>query len=224
MSDIAEPSVTCDAIHDDVIEFALGTLSGRSRSLVLDHLETCSHCNAELESLTRVMDAMLWLAPEAEPSVGFESRVIERHRLSSDRRRFAPSRGARLLAVAAVLVAVLGIGAGVLATTGGGPARPLATARPITGELMSDGHVVGHVSISFGSPSWMIMDVEAGQLSGVVWCQVTLADGHIETVGKFALAHGYGSWIAPVTAGSRVQSARLVNANGTVLARASFAT
>lgn len=225
MSDASNPSMTCEAIHDDLIEFALGTLSGRRRSLVLDHLETCAHCNAELESLTRVTDTMLWLAPEAEPSVGFESRVITRYCESGARRKSSPQRRARVFAVAAVLVAMVGIGMGVLVTNGGGPARPSATARPVLGNLTSDGQVVGHVSISSGSPSWMIMNVEAGQLSGVVWCQVTLANGHTETVGKFTLAHGYGSWIAPVNAmGSRVRSARLVNANGAVLARATFAT
>ena len=64
-------------MSDDLIEFALGTLSGRRRAAVLDHLETCAHCNAEVESLADVTDKLLWLAPEAEPSLGFETRVIE---------------------------------------------------------------------------------------------------------------------------------------------------
>jgi hypothetical protein len=89
---------------------------------------------------------------------------------------------------------------------------------------MSAGAVVGQVSISSGSPSWMIMDVESGKISGVVWCEVTLANGRTETVGKFTLSDGYGSWIAAVhDSGTRVRSARLVNARGTVLARATFA-
>jgi hypothetical protein len=68
------------------------------------------------------------------------------------------------------------------------------------------------------------MDVDAGRLSGVVWCEVTLANGRTESVGKFTLAHGYDSWIAPLkAAGSHVRTAQLVNANGTVIARASFA-
>jgi anti-sigma factor RsiW len=214
----------CEIISDDLIEFALGTLSGRSRSLVLDHLETCAHCDAELESLAGVADTMLWLAPEAEPSLGFETRLIERYRGGDTRRLITRRRRASVFAVAAVLVAVLGFGVDAVLTTHGGVSHPSATLRPTSSHLTADGLVVGQVTISSGNPSWMIMDVDAGQLSGVVWCEVTLKNGRTETVGKFTLARGYGSWIAPVKAlGSDVRSARLVNAHGTVLARASFA-
>jgi hypothetical protein len=217
-----DESMKCDALSDDLIEFALGTLSGRRRSLVLDHLETCAHCDAELEALAGIADTMLWLAPEAEPPLGFESRLIERYR-HSDTRRLSSRRRAGVFALAAVLVAVLGIGVDALVTNHVAT-PPSATSRPVSGRLMSDGSVVGHVSISSGNPSWMIMDVDAGTLSGLVWCQVTLANGQTETVGKFTLARGYGSWTAPVKAsGSRVRSARLVNARGTVLATATFA-
>jgi len=87
VSHVPERSKECEALSDDLIEFALGTLSGRSRSLVLDHLETCAHCNAESESLADVADTMLWLAPDAEPPLGFETRVIERFRGSEAQRR-----------------------------------------------------------------------------------------------------------------------------------------
>jgi predicted anti-sigma-YlaC factor YlaD len=215
----------CDALSDDLIEFALGTLAGRSRSRVLDHLDSCAHCDAELESLAGVVDTMLWLAPEAEPSLGFESRLIERYRESDTRRLTVRRRRASVLAVAAVLIALLGIGVDAVLTTHGNSTNPSVTARPTSGRLTADGIVVGHVTISSGSPSWMIMDVDAGRLSGVVWCEVTFANGRVATVGKFTLSNGYGSWIAPIKAsGSNVRSARLVNARGTVLAQATFAT
>lgn len=225
MSRQPEESMKCEALSDDLIEFALGTLSGRSRSRVLDHLESCAHCDAELESLAGVVDTMLWLAPEAEPSLGFETRLIERYRASDTRRLTVRRRRASVVAVAAVLVAVLGIGVDAVLTTHGGATSPSATVRPTSSRLTADGVVVGHVTISSGSPSWMIMDVDAGKLSGLVWCEVTLANGRVETVGKFTLSHGYGSWIAPIKSpGSLVRSARLVNSHGTVLARATFAT
>jgi hypothetical protein len=95
----------------------------------------------------------------------------------------------------------------------------------MTGRLVSDGHVLGDVTISAGSPSWMIMDVDTGKISGVVWCEVTFANGRSETVGKFTISHGYGSWVAPIKASGRdVRSARIVNGEGTVLAQATFAT
>jgi hypothetical protein len=70
----------------------------------------------------------------------------------------------------------------------------------------------------------MVMDVDASMITGTVWCEVTFANGRTETVGEFTIAHGYGSWVAPIKgSGSPVRSARVVNANGTVLARATFA-
>jgi hypothetical protein len=211
-------------MRDDLIEFALGTLSGRSRALVLDHLETCAHCTAESEALADAADTLLWLAPEAEPPLGFETRVIERFRGTGAGRQIDRRRRLSLFAVAALLVAVMGVGIGAVATQGGGN-HPSATQRPMTGRLVSDGHVLGDVTISAGSPSWMIMDVDTGKISGVVWCEVTLANGRSETVGKFTISHGYGSWVAPIKASGRdVRSARIVNGEGTVLAQATFAT
>ena len=224
MKHFPEESTRCEAMSDDLIEFALGTLSGRSRSLVLDHLETCAHCDAELESLASVADTMLWLAPEAEPSLGFETRLIERYRGGDTRRLNTRRRRASVFAMAAVLVAVLGFGVDAMVTTHGNVNNPSATIRPTSSQLTSDGHVVGQVTVSSGSPSWVIMDIEAGKLSGVVWCEVTLTNGRTETIGKFTLAHGYGYWIAPVkAAGSHVRTAQLVNGNGTVIAQATFA-
>ena len=224
MSRVPDQSPECEAMRDDLIEFALATLSGRSRALVLDHLETCSHCTAESEALADAADTLLWLAPEAEPPLGFETRVIERYRGAGAGRQIDRRRRLSLFAVAALLVAVMGVGIGAVATQGGG-SHPSATQRPMTGRLVSDGHVLGDVTISAGSPSWMIMDVDTGKISGVVWCEVTFANGRSETVGKFTISHGYGSWVAPIKASGRdVRSARIVNGEGTVLAQATFAT
>jgi len=221
MNRTPEESKNCEALSEELIEFALGTSSGRSRSLVLDHLESCPHCGAELEALATVADTMLWLAPEAEPPLGFETRLVERLREGDARRASARRRRMSVLAAAAVLVAVLGIGVGAIITTHGNATQPSATARPSTGRLTSEGRSLGQVSISSGDPSWMVMTVDAGKWSGVVWCEVTLTNGRTETIGKFTLASGYGSWVAPIkSSGSQVRSARLVNAYGAVVASA----
>src|SRR5450631_2570995 len=130
MSHIPMESSKCDAISDDLIEFAIGTLSGRSRSLVLDHLETCAHCDAELESLASVADTMLWLAPEAEPSLGFETRLIERYRSGDVRRQSTRRRRASVFAMAAVLVALAGFGVDAMVTAHGATNASSATVRP----------------------------------------------------------------------------------------------
>jgi hypothetical protein len=225
MSRVPERSPECETLNDDLIEFALGTLSGRSRSNVLDHLETCPHCNAELDSLAAAADTLLWLAPEAEPSLGFETRLIERYQSTDPRQRVTRLRRASLLAAAAMLAVVLGVGLGAVFTSGGGSNNPASATRPVTGQLMSNGQILGEVTISSGSPSWMIMNIDTGGVSGLVWCEVTLDNGRNVTVGKFTLSHGYGSWVAPLGSSvNGVRSARIVNARGTVLAQATFAT
>jgi hypothetical protein len=89
--------------------------------------------------------------------------------------------------------------------------------------LTANGHDLGQVFISSGNPSWIMMTVDGGSRSGVVWCKVTLTSGRTETIGEFALSRGYGSWIAPFNGpASAVQSAQLVDARGTVLASASL--
>jgi hypothetical protein len=171
-----------------------------------------------------VTDKLLWLAPEAEPSLGFETRVIERYRGGDTRRHTVRRQRVSVYAVAAMVAAVLGIGVGAVVTNHTTTPPSATTVRPLTGRLMSGGQVVGDVTISSGSPAWMIMDIDAAKLSGTVWCQVTLANGHTETVGKFTIANGYGSWVAPINgSGRHVRSAQVVNANGTVLAQVTFA-
>lgn len=213
----------CGVINDDLNEFALGTLSGRSRANVLQHLETCAHCNSELESLVDAADKLLWLAPEGEPSLGFETRVIERYR-SSRPRRVTRLRRISVLAAAAMMAIVLGVGVGAVVNGHGGN-QPAAAIRPSIGRLISNGETLGEVMISTGSPSWMVMDIDTGGVSGLVWCEVTLTDGHVVTVGKFTISNGYGSWVASFShPASDVRSARIVNVHGTVLAQATFAT
>ena len=224
MSHVPERSAECEAMHDDLIEFAFGTLTGRRRSEVLEHLESCAYCNAELEALADITDKLLWLAPEAEPSLGFESRLVERYRSSESRRRVTHLRRASVLAVAAMLALVLGVGVGAIFTGHGGNG-PASATRPMTSRLVSAGQTVGEVTISSGSPSWMIMDIDTGAVSGLVWCKVTLDSGAVVIVGKFSISNGYGSWVAPLTtSASDIRSARIVSARGTVLASATFAT
>jgi hypothetical protein len=56
-----------------------------------------------------------------------------------------------------------------------------------------------------------------------VICQLVGPDGHITTVGSFRLADGYGSWGSPAWTNSGPPvGARLVSADGTVIATATF--
>ena len=84
------------------------------------------------------------------------------------------------------------------------------------------GHV-GQVFVYNGEPRWMYMSVDLESGNDTVICQLVGADGHITTVGSFRLADGYGSWGSPAWTGNGPPvGARLVTANGTVLATATF--
>ena len=68
----------CAEVHELAAELALDLLTGPERAAVLAHLAGCTACRADVASLTDVGEALLAIAPEVEPSAGFESRLITR--------------------------------------------------------------------------------------------------------------------------------------------------
>jgi hypothetical protein len=70
--------MTCAEVQELAAELALDLLTGTERAAALAHLERCTACRSEVGSLTDVGEAVLSLAPESEPSAGFEIRVLDR--------------------------------------------------------------------------------------------------------------------------------------------------
>jgi hypothetical protein len=224
MNDNRENSGSCELIRDELAELSIGTLSGRRRSEVLDHLESCSHCTTELERLSTVADALLLLAQEVEPPLGFESRLAERLRAPATRPRPRHVLRASLLSAAAMIIVATAFVLGA-STTHHDNTHPgqSAAVNLTSAHLVSHGRVLGDVMISKGSPGWMFMTIDADSWSGNVTCEVTLSDGKVETIGVFKLSGGYGAWGAPLTSPTgTVRSARLVASNGAVVASARF--
>ena len=128
---------------------------------------------------------------------------------------------------AAILVAVVaaGLGGWGLGRSGGG-APSLASASFVSVAGSSTGQTVGKLFVYQGNPRWLYMSVDmdsAGKPVGSVTCQVVGTDGHVTTVGSFQLADGYGSWGSPDPGYSgTLRGARLVAANGMILATATF--
>ena len=210
-------------MDEDLVSFALGTLAGRERARVLEHLRGCGRCAGEVESLSLAGDALLALAPESEPPVGFELRVMERFR--EERRPPVASwwRRRAVVAAAAVLAAALGFGAQSLVHVATDNRSPSATARPFSSRLTADGKVLGEVFLTHGSPSWLSMTLDDGSARGLVRCQVILASGEVKTVGTYLLSSGYGAWTMRVDApGDEVRRARLLDARGSVVAQATL--
>jgi anti-sigma-K factor RskA len=132
----------------------------------------------------------------------------------------------RLLAAAAVAVALIGGGVGWGLRDATAPAAASQSAALSSAAFVTSDHqTVGQVFVYKESPWWAYMSVNAQSLGNMtVECQLEDADGHFKSVGKFQLSNGYGSWgSTPYTAGpGAIKGARLLSANGTVLAIATF--
>ena len=244
MSELNE--MGCAEFADAAAELALGVLTGRERARALAHLDWCEACRENVRQMTVTGEELVGLLPAIEPPAGFETRVMERLGLAtsapaparhlSPARRFGQklagwmgSAGAgrprRLLATAAVAVAVIvaGLGGwGLHAAT----SSPLSSATLLTASHQTAGKIYFYDSGS----RWLYMSVNIGPGSGVagngtVVCQVEGPDGHVTTIGSFQLTGGYGYWGSPdpVTNGP-LTGARLVTTTGAVLATATFST
>lgn len=131
-----------------------------------------------------------------------------------------PGRVRRVLSAAAVCLAVIAAGLGGWRIGfGSAPASPLMAASLVSGTSQH----VGQVFYYSHDPEWLYMSVDMGAGDGTVTCQVTDATGRFTTVGSFRLADGYGAWGSPDPGNlGELTAARLVSANGTVLATGTF--
>ena len=239
----------CDELAGVAAELALGALTGRERADALAHLDRCEACREDVRRLTMTGEELFGLLPAREPPPGFEIGVMARIGLIAPSlvvgRRIGralhrggdaggqgrsgqtgPGRAGatrRMLAAAAVTLAVVGAGLGgwgLRFAASPPPWSPLSSAA-----LTSASHrAVGMIYVYDGSPGWLYMSVDLGSGNGTVACRVAGADGHVTTVGSFRLAGGYGAWGGPDPGDdSLLTRAWLVSADGTVLATASFA-
>ncbi len=114
-------------------ELALGVLTGRERSQVLAHVESCPRCAEDLEILSRTADTVLQAAPDMEPPLGFEVRLFDRMGVTDAaprrRRRLRPSRW--VPAVVGVAAAALALGVG-LSVTSSSTSPPQQQPRDVT--------------------------------------------------------------------------------------------
>lgn len=220
--------ISCVRLRELAPELALGILPGPERSDAIDHLDACPGCRALVDELAQTADAVLSLAPEVDPPLGFESRVVER---VGARRRRSP--WYRVAAVAAVAAAAAGITAVAEGAVGSSapvvraalPAHsvPVSVARFTPGPGQAEGEIFVHS----GNPAWVFMTVDAssGRVPPGSWvvCYLTFGDGHTERVGSFQLYDGRGSWGVALPGGTGgVRDAVIDTDSGQHLASASF--
>ncbi|MCW2933300.1 MAG: hypothetical protein JWM19_4262 [Actinomycetia bacterium] len=237
--------MTCAELHDEAAELALGVLTGRERAAAVAHLEKCEAFREEVRQLMATGEQLLKLLPPAEPPAGFETRALERlgmpaaqegqtqpRQLASrehrPRHRGRSRRGPVCRALAATVMGVGVIAAGLggwRIGVGTSPSTSPAAAPLTSASMLSVTHSsVGSIFLYAGTPRWLYMYVDIGTGNEPVTCQVVGADGKASTIGSFRLADGYGAWGSPDPGNiGTLTGARLVSANGTILATASFA-
>jgi hypothetical protein len=137
------------------------------------------------------------------------------------------SRMRRVLSSVAVVVALVlaGLGGWGLrdATSSSAPSSSAQSAVN-TAALVTAAHQnVGMVFLYNRTQSWMYMSVNLGDIGNItVKCQLENVHGQFTTIGNFTLSDGYGTWGSPYATGGGIVGARLLNANNTVLATATF--
>jgi anti-sigma-K factor RskA len=238
--------MNCHEFQDMAAELALGVLTGRERAQAMAHLEHCEACRENVRQLTLTGEGLLELLPAMEPPAGFETRVMDRIGLTAPApapaRRFAwlpragrrgagqsgpdrarqLSRTRRMLAVAAVMLAVVAGGLGGWAL-GNGASSPAGTPLRSAALESATHQAVGKIYLYQGRQHWLYMSVNLPSGQGTVICQVRNRDGHLTTVGTFHLTNGYGYWGSPAPGNpGSLTGARLVTPSGTVLATATF--
>jgi hypothetical protein len=200
-------SLDCAALRDIAPELALGLLPGAQRAAALGHLAMCGPCRDYVEELSSVADRLLLLSPEDEPPTGFESRVVARmYEARPPVRAFRSRRAVGLLTAAALVIAVLGVGAGAVAVRHADTGTMALTHEYITAlqhiggrSLRSTALVdarnqrVGQAFIYDGSPSWVFVSVDRNGNDGQYTVLCTGAQSGPLSWGGLRVADGHGS-------------------------------
>lgn len=193
----------CEKTHEITGELALGVATGQERAEAVRHLEGCAGCRREIGELGDLLDALMLLAPERQPPVGFESRVV-----AGVTERRGPRRWRRLTAyalAAAVAAAATGIGAYLVTEQDRTVAAHFRTALERAGgrylgvEFLHGpgGDRAGHVFVYRGDTSWAFM-VPASGSGDAFRAEVLTGDGRTLDAGTIDVRQGGAGVVLPV--------------------------
>jgi hypothetical protein len=206
----------CAQLREVAPELALGVLVGAERGRALAHLAGCAECRQHVDELSVAADSLLLLAAEAEPPLGFESRVLAR--LGADQPLRRPW---RWVAVAAAAVVLTAAATGIVVHQLDGPAGDLHLRHVAL--LADGGKETGDVYVSAGRPAWVFMSVDSTVVGKSYQCELQFADGHVVNAGQFTVAGQTGWWGTAVKAGADdLRSVRLLTPDGATIASANF--
>jgi hypothetical protein len=223
---------SCEQVRELAAEVALGIAPAKERARALEHLVSCNECRAHVQELSAIADEVLLLAPEAEPPVGFESRVIGSFDVKAPSRRRLQR---AVLAAAAVLV--IAAAAGGATYLAGGHSRDLASRwtsalRAGNGSSFSasalgdpnSGATEGRAFLFRGDPTWIYVEVQApSSFSGTYDVQLVTSGGDTVPIGSVTYENGRGSWGRSVDQrGTTITGLQCTDTTGAVVLTADF--
>ena len=213
--------MNCAEALDLAPELALGIISGAERAEVILHVNGCARCQANVAEFTEVADALPLLAPEAEPSPGFEDRVLAAVNAPkrSHRRRWMAA-----IAVAAAAAAIVSIT--LVRVVESGDRSPTKVAEPLVAAMVggSSGQPVGWVSVADRRTVTVAVDYGIPAGTYRIQLQPSRGGGDVSTLGAMNVdPSGRGFWAGnsdvSVTGGSTialVDNAGEVTCHGTL--------
>ncbi len=182
---------SCGQLRDVAPELALGVLGGAERAEAIIHVNGCARCQALVNELAEAADALPLLAPEIEPPVGFEQRVLSSGRAH---RRRSVRRLVSAVAVAAAAAAILSVT--IVRVVEAGSDTPRATApaaKPTAVKMVSASALPAGWAYVTNKHSIAIA-VDYGVTSGSYHVAVQPRAGSTVTIGTMAVVDGRGSW------------------------------
>lgn len=239
---MAEQHPTEHLTQPQLVDLAVGDVT--EQQPLVRHLSTCLRCRAEYDEVARAVDEVLVATPRVQPPPGFDRAVLDAmgmdtrdmdtgdmdtgdtdgdtdagdidHRQAAGHRRTAGRRRPWLLATAAVVGVLAGVGGTIVATQDDQTAEPPVLAEG-TALRTSDGERVGSIVRSYvdGQPV-IVVGVTDGPVGVHYECRLQLSDGRERVVGEWVLESEQGAtWVvpAPVTG---VEALQLVTDSGTV--------
>lgn len=188
-------------LDGELVDLALGLVDGPDRARMATHLSGCAACREEYDDIVGTLREVLAVAPEVEPPIGFDGRVLARLLPPADgpASRLARRRRRWWVAAAAVAIPALLLAGAVLAGSGPEPDRSGAVA-----ELAAlDGDPVGTVSVSdLAGRVTMVVAVVDAPPGARYLCRTTLQDGTVVESGPWAPRGGSGAWVVHLPDGT----------------------
>lgn len=183
--------VGCDEMEALAPELALGTLTGAERADAVGHLESCVDCQLRVSELARVVDSLLLLAPEEDPSDELEQRVLaptDRERTERSRRRHRIPRRRAVLAGCLAAAAAVAVAVG-LARLDGDHADTVRTALAVE----DGGSSICRAVINEADPAWLFVSLdEPGEQDAQYVVELELEHDVTMRVGRIEVRDGHG--------------------------------